>query len=289
MGPEIDLKKLARDWLVSLGQAGLHDLPAGSNRTLERLLPVPSTEMSGSPLPADVATREPAKIAASLPAPERVVAGRVRESPVTAPSNLALDRWPAPLESGERTKTLAELNQRVVECTRCEELSRCRTKTVFGTGAVSPRLVFIGEAPGADEDRIGEPFVGAAGALLDRIIKACKMERSEVYILNTVKCRPPGNRNPNDREILNCQEFRERQLEILQPEFICVLGAVAARALLNTTESIGRIRGRFFDYRGSKVIVTYHPAYLLRTPEAKAKTWEDMKLLMRAMGVELDK
>jgi DNA polymerase len=113
------------------------------------------------------------------------------------------------------------------------------------------------------------------------------MRREDVYILNTVKCRPPGNRNPLDEEVANCREYFEQQLEILQPDFICALGAVAARALLDSRDSISRMRGRFYRWRGSQVIVTYHPAYLLRTPEAKAKTWEDMKMLMKAMGVDL--
>ena len=112
------------------------------------------------------------------------------------------------------------------------------------------------------------------------------MQREDVYIFNTVKCRPPGNRNPHEAEIDNCWEYAEKQLEILQPEFICCLGSVAARTLLRTKDSVGRMRGKFHQYRGSQVVVTYHPAYLLRTPEAKAKTWDDMKMLMDAMGIE---
>ena len=186
----------------------------------------------------------------------------------------------------QRGNQLNVLSQQVAECQRCMELSNCRTQTVFGVGSFQPRLAFFGEGPGADEDRIGEPFVGRAGQLLNKIIAACKMSREDVYIFNSVKCRPPGNRNPREEEIANCWGYAEKQLEILQPDYICCLGSVAARTLLRTTESVGRLRGKFHQYRGSRVVVTYHPAYLLRTPEAKSKTWEDMKMLMDAMGIQ---
>lgn len=183
--------------------------------------------------------------------------------------------------------TLEILAQEVAACTRCEELARTRTQTVFGVGDPHARLVFLGEAPGADEDRLGEPFVGRAGQLLTKIIEACHMKREDVYIMNVLKCRPPGNRNPFPEESHNCSGFRRRQLELIDPEFICCLGAIAAQAFLNTTESIGRLRGRVHEQEGRKVVCTYHPAYLLRNPSAKRDTWEDMKLLMREMGVEL--
>jgi DNA polymerase len=145
----------------------------------------------------------------------------------------------------------------------------------------------LGEAPGADEDKQGEPFVGRAGQLLNRIIEACGMRREDVYILNILKCRPPGNRAPTPQEAANCRDFLDRQLETISPEFICCLGGIAATNLLDTTQSIGKMRGRFYDYRGSKVIVTYHPAYLLRNPAAKRDVWEDMKLLLAEMGLEI--
>jgi DNA polymerase len=148
-------------------------------------------------------------------------------------------------------------------------------------------LVFLGEAPGADEDRLGEPFVGRAGKLLDKIIEACTLSRQDVYILNILKCRPPGNRNPTEEESANCDEFLQSQLNIIQPEFICCLGSVAAKNLLDTQQSIGQLRGRFHDWRGIKVLATYHPAYLLRNPAAKADVWQDMQFLMKAMEIEL--
>jgi uracil-DNA glycosylase len=174
----------------------------------------------------------------------------------------------------------------VVRCKRCGELVANRTQTVFGVGDPHARLVFLGEAPGADEDQQGEPFVGRAGQLLNDIItKGLKMRREDVYILNVLKCRPPDNRTPAPDEAANCREFLDAQLEVLRPPFICCLGAVAAQNLLGTTESIGRLRGRVHEYRGAKVVCTYHPAYLLRNPAAKRDTWEDLKLLMREMGL----
>ncbi|MFH1923213.1 MAG: uracil-DNA glycosylase [Planctomycetota bacterium] len=189
--------------------------------------------------------------------------------------------------SDDRAATLAELGRVVAACTRCEELVRTRTQTVFGVGNPHARLVFLGEAPGADEDREGEPFVGAAGRLLDRIIEACTLRREDVYILNILRCRPPGNRNPLPAEAAACREYLDGQLAIIQPEFICCLGSVAAQNLLDTTTAIGRLRGRLHDYQGIKVLCTYHPAYLLRNPSAKRQVWEDMQLLMAEMGIEL--
>jgi DNA polymerase len=175
----------------------------------------------------------------------------------------------------------------VAGCTRCSELAAGRTQTVFGVGNINARLMFIGEAPGADEDRQGEPFVGRAGQLLTRIIEACKLRREEVYIANVLKCRPPDNRTPLPDEVLNCHGYLERQIAIIRPEFICCLGAVAAQTVLNSTISIGRLRGKFHDYQDIPVVCTYHPSYLLRNPDAKRFVWDDMKMLLKQMGVEL--
>lgn len=175
----------------------------------------------------------------------------------------------------------------VAGCTRCEELASQRTQTVFGVGNIRPRLVFLGEAPGADEDAKGEPFVGRAGQLLTKIIEACRLKREEVYILNVLKCRPPNNRPPLPDEMENCRGYLERQLEILKPEFICCLGTTASQALLRTDTAIGKLRGRFHAYRGATAICTYHPSYLLRNPAAKRDVWEDMKTLLLRMGMDL--
>jgi DNA polymerase len=184
--------------------------------------------------------------------------------------------------------TLEILQGEVAGCTLCDELAATRTQTVFGVGNPRARLCFLGEAPGADEDRQGEPFVGRAGQLLNKIIEACRTHREDVYILNILKCRPPGNRNPLPHEALNCRRYLDRQLQLIGPEFICCLGAVAAQNLLGTTESIGRMRGKVLVYGMAKVICTYHPAYLLRNPAAKKDCWDDMKLLMRSMGAPID-
>jgi DNA polymerase len=163
-------------------------------------------------------------------------------------------------------------------------LARSRTQTVFGVGRIDPEVCFVGEAPGADEDATGEPFVGPAGQLLNRIIAACGMKREDVYICNIIRCRPPGNRFPSPVEAANCREYLEKTLELVRPKFLCALGACAAQNLLGTTASIGKLRGRFQDYRGIPVLCTYHPAYLLRNPAAKKDVWEDMKRLLERMG-----
>ena len=191
------------------------------------------------------------------------------------------------LPDADRGTQLQLLDDQVKACTRCPQLAEYRTQTVFGVGNIRPRLVMMGEAPGADEDRLGEPMVGVAGQLLDKIIAAMKLRREEVYILNTVKCRPPQNRNPTEEECAHCREFWRQQLEILKPECIVCLGAVASKTLLQTSSPVGRLRGRFHDYRGVPVAVTYHPAYLLRTESAKRQTWEDMKMVMERLGITL--
>jgi len=183
--------------------------------------------------------------------------------------------------------TLEQLAACVAGCTRCAELAASRKQTVFGVGDPQAKIMFIGEAPGADEDRLGEPFVGRAGQLLDRIIVACKLKREAVYICNILKCRPPGNRNPTDDEAANCREYLDGQIRLVAPEYIVCWGSVAAKNLLNRTDAIGKMRGRFYLHGDAKVLCTYHPSYLLRNPSAKKDVWDDMKFLFRDMGVEL--
>lgn len=220
-------------------------------------------------------------------APPPPAAGPARETPTSTGQLFDAGGAAARLTDISTAATLEVLQQEVAGCTLCDELARTRKQTVFGVGAPDARLCFLGEAPGADEDRLGEPFVGRAGQLLDKIIAACTLRREDVYILNILKCRPPGNRNPTPEESTNCRRFLLRQLELIQPEYLCCLGAVAAQNLLDTTQPIGRLRGRVHDYHGVKVVCTYHPAYLLRNPSAKRDTWEDMKMLMGLMGVDL--
>ncbi len=190
------------------------------------------------------------------------------------------------LNEPDRVSQLQVLSEEVAACTRCEKLAACRTNTVFGEGHPSARIVFFGEGPGADEDRTGRPFVGKAGQLLTKMIEACSFSRDDVYILNSVKCRPPGNRNPDPSELGNCSEYYEKQLQILRPEYIVCLGAVSSQALLNSKLSVGRLRGKFHRYFDSKVLVTYHPAYLLRTPAAKKAAWQDLQLMLRDAGID---
>ena len=188
------------------------------------------------------------------------------------------------LNPEQRRQDLTVLAETVSHCVRCAELAATRTQTVFGEGAIDADICFIGEAPGADEDATGRPFVGAAGQLLDRIIAACGMKREQVYICNILRCRPPGNRPPLPNEASNCREWLERTLELVRPTYICAMGACAAQNLLDTKLSIGRLRGQFQDYRGIPVLCTYHPAYLLRNPAAKKDVWDDMKKLLVRMG-----
>ncbi|MFH0997839.1 MAG: uracil-DNA glycosylase [Pseudomonadota bacterium] len=178
--------------------------------------------------------------------------------------------------------TLESIQTDIGDCRRCK-LAQHRTRIVFGEGSPSARLMFVGEAPGFDEDQQGKPFVGKAGQLLSRIIQAIDLTREQVYICNVIKCRPPGNRNPEPDEILACSPFLNRQIASIQPEFICALGTFAAQTLLKTTRPISLLRGQFHDYNGIRLLPTFHPSYLLRSPDKKREVWEDMKLLMNEM------
>jgi uracil-DNA glycosylase family 4 len=189
-------------------------------------------------------------------------------------------------ETDNRRQELSVLAAEVAKCVRCPSLASTRTQTVFSDGNLYAELLFVGEAPGADEDAQGKPFVGAAGQLLNKIIAACGMKREDVFICNVLKCRPPGNRTPLPDEAANCKGYLERQIELVKPKYIVCFGSSAATHLLGTTKPLGQMRGRFHDYRGIPVMVTYHPAYLLphRSPEKKRDVWEDMKMLMAKLG-----
>lgn len=187
------------------------------------------------------------------------------------------------------TQRLHELNvlaEKVSHCTRCPELAATRTQTVFGVGPVPAEILFVGEAPGADEDRQGEPFVGAAGQMLNRIIVGCELRRDEIYICNILRCRPPGNRQPKPDEAGNCREYLEKTIELVGPKVIVCWGAVAAQNLLQTSTGITRLRGKFYDFRDIPVLCTFHPAALLegRSPEKKKDVWEDMKMMLAKVG-----
>ncbi len=184
----------------------------------------------------------------------------------------------------EETKAAAleSLEMEALSCKRCG-LSKGRNNVVFGTGNPEAKLMFIGEGPGHDEDLQGLPFVGRAGGLLTKIIEAMGLKRKDVYIANIVKCRPPGNRNPLPTEMLACEEYLVKQIDIIKPRIICALGKTAAQALLKTPTPISRLRGNFAEYHGIKVMPTYHPAYLLRNPGEKAVVWKDVQLIMREL------
>ena len=171
------------------------------------------------------------------------------------------------------------LKDTALKCTRCSELAKTRKTVVFGSGNINADLVFVGEAPGYDEDIQGLPFVGKAGQLLTKIIESIELKRESVYICNVLKCRPPGNRNPLPDEISNCGSYLLRQISLIRPKIICALGTFAAQTLLKTDRPISSLRGKFHDYGDCKLICTFHPAYLLRNPEEKRKVWEDMKMI----------
>lgn len=179
--------------------------------------------------------------------------------------------------------SLEEIRQQLEACCCCK-LGATRKNLVFGEGDPQAELVFVGEGPGADEDEQGRPFVGRAGKLLDDIIKAMKLKREEVYICNLVKCRPPGNRTPESDEVATCLPYLLAQLEIIRPRFIVTLGAPATQTLLKTKEPINKLRGRFHSYGQALLMPTFHPAYLLRSPGEKIKTWQDVQMVMEKLG-----
>jgi DNA polymerase len=185
---------------------------------------------------------------------------------------------------GSQADALKAVRDDIGDCTRCKLHTLGRKQIVFGVGNPNAGLMFVGEAPGADEDVQGEPFVGRAGQLLTKIIEAIDLRREDVYIANVIKCRPPQNRNPEPDEVEQCEPFLFRQIDIIKPKVVVALGKFAAQCLLRTTEPITRIRGREFKYRDAILMPTYHPAYLLRTPSAKREVWEDMKRVKVLLG-----
>lgn len=297
-------RRVARQYLDSLKRAGVTHLPP---------LGVVAEEL-------ELATAEPVQSAPALPVePEpEAIPGFVEQSrddevaqPGSAPpphsipapvaKSLFLNDEPAPKDHAalprkstiarscaERVSELKSLSEQVARCTRCQALASTRTQTVFGVGNPEARVMFLGEAPGADEDRQGEPFVGRAGKLLNDIITACRWKREEIYICNILRCRPPENRNPTPEEAGNCREWLDGQIAIVDPEYIVCWGSVAAQNLLDSKLSMGKMRGQFYKHGRAKVLCTYHPAYLLRNPPAKKDVWQDMKFLLRDMGVDLD-
>lgn len=288
-----DANELLREWLRNERRLGVPHWPvAPSGAAPAPAQPAPAPAASRAvpaplvPLPA--APRPPA-------APVHVTAGPPRSDlPHLRGIPLICDRELPPEEAAAALKVLND--GWVANCRGCI-LHQGRTQTVFGVGPARPDLVFVGEGPGADEDREGQPFVGKAGQLLNKMIAAMTLSREQVYICNVVKCRPPGNRTPQDDEIAACVPYLVRQLAILRPKVIVTLGAPAAHTLLQTKTPISRLRGQFHDFPAGPwqglglgevpLMPTFHPAYLLRAPWEKAKAWEDLKQVMKFLGLAL--
>ena len=208
----------------------------------------------------------------------------------TAPSIVDADLLVAPHPESHAADTahaLRLIREDIGDCTRCVLHKQGRKQIVFGVGNPHAELMFIGEAPGADEDQQGEPFVGRAGQLLNNMIKAMGIRREDVYIANIIKCRPPGNRTPEREECETCSPFLMRQIAAIQPKVIVALGAVAAKTLLAINAPMTELRGRWYDFRSTKLAVTYHPAFLLRDPRQKKETWKDLQMVMKYLGMPI--
>jgi DNA polymerase len=210
--------------------------------------------------------------------------------PKVAPLPLPAAPAPSLFDAADKIAddTLLRIREDLGECTRCK-LHKHRHTIVFGDGNPKAELVFVGEGPGADEDAQGLPFVGRAGKLLTQMIEAMGLQRKDVYICNVVKCRPPENRTPEEDEVSTCSPFLLRQLDVIAPKVIVCLGAVAAKALLKTNRGISQFRGQWLDFRSSKLMATYHPAYLLRNPNAKGEVWKDLQKVIAALGLQAKK
>ena len=208
------------------------------------------------------------------------------EEPVTvmAGSGSSLFDSPIPIIQ-DKSAALKAISEDIGDCTRCR-LHKARKNIVFGVGNINAGIMFVGEGPGADEDEQGEPFVGRAGQLLNNMIAAMGLKRQDVYIANVVKCRPPGNRTPEKDECDICGPFLLRQIEVIKPKVVVALGAVAAKYLLAINDSMANLRGRWYDVKGSKLAVTYHPAYLLRDPRQKKEAWKDLQMVMKYLNLK---
>ncbi len=273
-----ELARIVRQRLEFLKRSGVDWLPK-SDLVVQAIRRPPTVAHIAAPLPPP---DEPAPRPAPRPIPAPVATAV--QPPASLFAEPMLEGGPVPIS--ERSAQLELLRAEVAACVRCPLLAETRTQTVFGEGNPAPRLMFIGEAPGADEDRTGRPFVGKAGQLLtDMITKGMGLAREDVYITNVLKSRPPENRDPEPEEIAHCLPFLERQLAIVRPEFICLLGRIAAQSLLDTSLPVGRLRGKWHRVRGIPALVTYHPSYLLRNPPAKKDAWNDLQILMKAMGI----
>jgi uracil-DNA glycosylase len=246
-------------------------------------------DVAGLPPDGQVGTPAPTR-AEPIPSEERVEFMPAKSAPSVAAeeANMFAPRNP---ECGvnDPVRALKIIREDLGDCTRCKLHKLGRKQIVFGVGNPRAELMFVGEGPGADEDAQGEPFVGRAGQLLNNMIKAMGLRREDVYIANVVKCRPPGNRTPERDECETCSPFLLRQIAAIKPKVIVALGAVAAKTLLAINASMADLRGRWYDFRGTRLAVTYHPAFLLRDPRQKAEAWKDLQMVMKELGLQLPK
>lgn len=259
-------REMGAETLPRAKRTKAHFEPPADPDPFAKKLPPAAETSSASPVNQAAASSSPPLRGAS---PQTVVAASENNSPVE-----------------DRERRLAALRARALACTNCP-LHKTRTKVVFGEGLQTARLAFVGEAPGADEDRSGRPFVGKAGQLLDRIIAAMKLSREQTYICNVLKCRPPNNRPPESSEVTACLPFLEEQLRLVAPEVIVTLGAPATKALLRPTLAISQLRGHWHEWEGIPVMPTFHPSYVLRkyTSEVRTLVWNDMKQVMKRLGI----
>jgi uracil-DNA glycosylase family 4 len=252
----------------------------------------PRLDMSTGVAHSNLIPHEEATLPKPVRKPELPKAAPAAASPTskTAPVPLPMAAGPSLFEAVEKIAddTLLKIREDLGECTRCK-LHGTRHKIVFGDGSPKAELVFVGEGPGADEDAQGLPFVGRAGKLLTQMIEAMGLQRKDVYICNVVKCRPPENRQPEEDEVHTCSPFLLRQIDTIAPKVIVCLGAVAAKTLLQTNRGISQFRGEWLEFRGRKLLATYHPAYLLRNPPAKSEVWKDLQKVMAVLGLEAKK
>jgi uracil-DNA glycosylase len=283
------LIRVVRQRLEALGRAGIDRIPLPAIKAAPAIRPAGPANLRAA-IEATTPTPVPRPVSPPRPQagpPPPIPVARPMTPPPVSGSLFEEPTLEVIVPEAERASQLGALAREVSTCTRCPHLESTRTQTVFGEGSPTARLMFIGEAPGADEDRTGRPFIGRAGALLtDMITKGMGLTRDEVYIANILKSRPPENRTPLPDEVEHCLPYLERQIAIIRPEFLCLLGKTAASALLETALPLGKLRNKWHRYRQIPTIVTYHPSALLRNPAWKRDTWDDLQLLMKAMGLK---
>jgi uracil-DNA glycosylase len=271
----------AEDWLRYAEELGLTPFYR------DRATTIPTNPQAVAPIAAENSESMPRSSQIHSPIPAKMTRPQAPSATPSVATFIPISAGPTLFEAAERIEgdTLEIISSDLGECTRCK-LHKHRNKIVFGDGNPKADLIFIGEGPGHDEDVQGLPFVGRAGKLLTQMIEAMGLKRSDVYICNVVKCRPPENRTPERDEISTCSPYLIRQIDAIRPKVIVCLGATAAQMLLNTNRGISGYRGEWLEYRGTRLLATYHPAYLLRNPNAKSEVWKDLQKVMQALGLQ---